>query len=448
MITKIKNYINHHQLFSTHDKLLVACSGGVDSMVLLHILQELNYTVGVAHCNFKLRGDESDADEDFVISYAKQHQLAYYTTSFHTLQEKKKKKESTQMTARALRYNWLETIRKENNFSYILTAHHTNDQAETILLNLTKGTGISGLKGMLPKSNAIVRPLLSITKNEIIEFAKEHKIVFREDASNNSDAYQRNYIRHQVIPKLQEINPEVSTTLFEFSEKIADYNDLVELQLAALKKKCWQEIKGIIYIKINYIKQFPAAKTILFNWLSEYGFNADQVSKMLYQSAISKEFLSATHRVILDRANLIIVSNSTAQQDYIVFDKIPNQINFNNYKIDCSIVPIEKLNIKKSSNYAYVDADKLEFPMLIRYLKTADYFYPFGMNKPNNNNKIGKKKIAKYFRDEKLNSLEKESTPILFSNEKTVWLVGHRIDARFQLTANTKRVLKFKIIKQ
>lgn len=447
MLQKIENYITEFNLANKGTPILVACSGGIDSMALVHILKKLNYKIGIAHCNFQLRDAESDADELFVEQYAQTHQIPFFSIKFDTTAYKKNNKQSTQMAARELRYEWFETIRKNNNYHSIATAHHLDDQIETILLNIAKGTGIKGLNGIKNKSNFIIRPLLGVSKKEILEYVTAENILYREDSSNASDYYQRNKIRHHITPKLLEINTNLYETISDFASNMQDYQILVDEQLNQLKKKYLSYKNEIISIKINGIRNHKAGKTILFLLLNNYGFNKDQIHQIFETKNISKQFLSESHRIITDRTELILTPIESQQVNHLLFEKLPPTIIYNSYKIQCSIVPIKELHIKNSQNYAYIDYDKLEFPLTLRQLKDGDYFYPFGIGKPKNPNKVGKKKIGKYFRDEKLNLLEKETTPILFSDDKAVWLLGHRIDDRFKITEQTQQVVKFKILK-
>ncbi len=446
MITKIQNYITKHNLCNNGTPIIVACSGGADSMALCDVLLKLNYKIGIAHCNFQLRGDESNEDEKFVEQYASQNKLPFHSIKFDTKSFKKDKTISTQMAARELRYEWFEKIRKENKYHFVATAHHLDDQLETILLNIAKGTGIKGLTGMSSKNGFIVRPFLEISKQKILDYTKENKITFREDSSNASDDYQRNLIRHQIVPQFQKINPSLHKSTIDFIGRMKDYEILSNEQIELIKKKCYSEKNGIAEIKLGFIKAHKAGQTILFHLLKEFGFNADIVANILSSSESGKQFFSETHRIVLDRRSLFIVPKNIERESYLAFDKIPNQIIFNNYKIQCSLVPLNELNIKPSNRYAYFDADKIEFSLMIRYYKEGDYFYPFGMNKQKTPGKVGKKKLSKYFKDEKFSLLDKENTAVIFSGEKLLWLVNHRIDDRFKITEKTKSVLKLVII--
>jgi tRNA(Ile)-lysidine synthase len=447
MINKIQHFIEENNLCNSGTPILIACSGGVDSMVLLEVLVNLKYKIAVAHCNFNLRGAESDGDAVFVEQYCLNNKIDFYYKKFDTKKYKQEQKISTQMVARTLRYEWFEQIRKENGFHFIATAHHLDDQLETILLNFTKGTGVNGLKGMLPKNNFIIRPMLAVSKLDILQFATEKNIEYRTDSSNDSKDYLRNKIRHDVVPILSEINPSLIQNINSFSNYMIDAQILIEAQIKAIKKKCWSEKNGTILIYMNYIKTHRAKYTILYYLLKDFGFTQDSLLNILESKHVSTQFFSPTHRLIVDRNKLIVSYIHQEKNEILLFDKIPNQIIFNDIKIQCKIVPIEKLNIKYINNYAYIDVAKISLPLKIRFLNEGDYFYPFGLGKSKNASKIGKKKVSKYFRDEKLNLLEKENTAIIFSDEKVVWLVGHRIDDRFKITAQTTKVLKLKLIK-
>lgn len=452
MLVRIQSFVQFYNLFNSGSSILVACSGGVDSMVLVDVLLKLNYNISLAHCNFQLRGIESDADEMFLHDFALKHNLPFFCVKFDTKDYKRKNEVSTQMAARELRYNWFEQIRKENHYHCVVTAHHLDDQLETVLLNMTKGTGIKGLSGMQPKTGFVVRPLLEVSKQEIMTYANEKNIPFREDSSNTTDDYQRNLIRHQVVPQLQKINPSLHQTVKAFINRMNDYVVLTEQHIDTIRKKCYSEKNGIAEIKMGFIKAHPAGQTILFHLLKEFGFNSDIVCQLFQSSTASeklqsgKQFFSDSHRLVLDRKSIFIVPKIIDRENYLLFDKIPNQIIFNNYKIQCSLLPVHELNIKTSHRFACFDADKLELPLLIRYGKEGDYFYPFGMSKPKTPGKVGKKKLSKYFKDEKFSLLDKENTAVLFSGEKLIWLVGHRIDDRFKVTDKTKTVLQMTVV--
>jgi tRNA(Ile)-lysidine synthase len=445
VIDSVQNYIEKQHLANSGTPILVACSGGVDSMVLCEILIACNFKIGIAHCNFGLRGADSEKDEEFVTEYAIKSKIPFFIKNFDTNTYKSTHQISTQMAARELRYEWFEEIRKQNNFHCIATAHHLDDQIETILLNLAKGTGIAGLRGMLPKSNFIIRPMLEVPKKEILQFASTHQINFREDSSNAKDDYQRNKIRHHILPILAELNPSIDNTLTKFIDRIRDYELLSDEYISKLKSKYCSVKNGIIEIKMGFIQSHKAGKTILYHCLNDFDFNSAQIEDVFNSKDSGKQFFSSTHRIVKDRNSIFIIPNSVSKNEYLIYSEIPSKIIFNNYKAICTIVPIAELNMKTAEKYAYFDMAKIDFPILIRYFKEGDYFYPMGMAKQNSG-KVGKKKVSKYFKDKKFTLLEKENTPILFSNEKLMWVMGSRVDDRFKITSSTTSVLKIQIV--
>ena len=448
MEAHLQSYIQSHRLCNSGTPVLLACSGGVDSMVLATLLHGMDYKIAIAHCNFQLRGADSDADEEFVRAFAASRNLPFFTVRFDTLAFKKEKQLSTQMVARELRYQWLEEIRKNNGYHAIATAHHLDDQLETILLNISKGTGLRGLSGMAPRNGYLIRPMLTVNKKDILQFAAERNIAFREDSSNATDDYQRNLIRHQVVPPLQQINPSLHATISDFISRMHDYQQLTDAQIQLTRKKCYSENNGIAEIKTGYLRVHPAGQTILFHLLESYGFNKDHIARIYRlftepgDTASGQQFFSDSHRIVMDRKSLFIVPKDTVRDNYKVIEQLPDQIIFNNYKIQCSVLPVHELNMKQSERYAYFDADKIRFPLSIRYAAEGDYFYPLGLSKPKTPGKAGKKKLSKYFKDQKLSQIEKENTPLLFSGEHLIWLIGHRTDDRFKVTEKTTRVLK------
>ncbi len=451
IVQKIQTTILQHHLMQHCAPVLVACSGGIDSMFLCEILKELNYTFGIAHVNFGLREDESEGDAAFVKQYAEKNGIPFHTIKFDTLDYKKKTGVSTQMAARELRYTWFEQIRKENGYHSIVTAHHLDDQIETVILNLAKGSGIKGIRGMLPKSGHVVRPLLAITKAEITAYMQKNAIEFREDSSNASDSYQRNQIRHHLLPFFTQLNENFKENFADTVSYLRDYELLTDEYLQKLKKNGVSTKDGITEIKKGFIRSKQYGKTLLYRILDEFGFNTDQTN-LIYQLIQSeneisgKQFYTANHRLVVDRKSILIVDKNIQRDDYLQIDKFPFNLQFNNFKMEGKLIPIEKVNLKKSGKYAFFDASKITLPLLIRYPKTGDYFYPFGMSKPKSSEKAGKKKLSKYFKDEKLSLIEKENTPLLFSGDKLIWVIGHRTDDRFKVNEKTKNVLKFKII--
>jgi tRNA(Ile)-lysidine synthase len=429
--------------------ILVACSGGRDSMTLLHALLQAAFSgIQVAHCNFKLRGQESDEDEAFVMAFCKDHQLPFHRTSFDTNQYAAENGLSIQMAARKLRYEWMETIRKKHQLDLILTAHHADDLAETILFNLVQGTGISGLKGMQPKQGCICRPWLYIPAAVIKDYSDKNLIAYREDSSNASTKYKRNFLRHEIIPQLETLNPNLITEWASFSQRMSDTEVLMMEQVRRIQSKALVPWKNGYRLHVSYTLQHPAAATLIYEFLKKFGCSAGLVAEILdvfrglkRNNASGQLFASATHRFFLEKNSIYILPIESHRDELISFSGLPHQMIFNEFKIDVRRQPIHEVNVKQDPRYAYFDAALLDFPLVLRYPKTADYFYPLGMSKPGNPSKTGKKKLSKFFKDIKLPLAEREATPVLFSGERLAWVLGQRSDDRFKITAQTKEVI-------
>lgn len=431
-----KIYVSTHRLFLKNEKILIAVSGGVDSMVLMQLMHQVNKNIAVAHCNFGLRGNESNVDEQFVKQMATDLNIPFHSTYFKTESFASEQKISIQMAARQLRYEWFEKLRTEFGYHLIATAHHATDQVETILLNLTKGTGLAGMKGILPRHGKIIRPLLFASKEEIVGYASENKIKFREDSSNASDKYQRNKIRHHVFPVLKEINPRIEQTIAESINHFVETDYLFQEALISWRKKIVHLDKEKTTITLHLIQKHPAGHTILFHLISEFGFNSDQVKNILTPKEIGngKEFLSATHRMVTHRQTLFIEPITEHHSEILLIHENLNSIQLLNSKITASIFNANDFSISKDPNNCCVDFSKIEFPVVARKWRAGDYFYPFGM-------KSKKKKLSNFFIDKKLSVPEKEKVWVLESNKKIFWVVGHRIDDRFRITSSTKKVL-------
>jgi len=436
MVKQLKQYITEQQLFQPAQRILLAVSGGVDSVVLCHLFQQLGYHFGIAHCNFQLRGAESDADLTFVKHLADKLDVPFFSKNFDTEKVAQQQKISIQMAARDLRYDWLEQVRSNENFDYIATAHHLNDSIETVLYNFAKGCGIRGLHGILPKVNQIIRPLLFATKSEIEAFAKKENITFRYDASNALDKYDRNKLRHHVIPILQELNPNFEQTAAHTLDHLRQAEALYDFALATLQDNWVQEQEGKLLIALPDLLQHPAASTILYEWLKPFGFHPDQVAQLLEsaQRQAGGLFFSATHKLLIDREQLIVQSLKEATEEavYTVHKKevvsLKTGILRINGPVDCPTTFAE------SENVVYLDYDKLAFPLKVRRWQAGDVFQPLGMQ--------GKhQKLQDFFTNQKLSRFEKEQVWLLESDEKICWIVGYRLDERFKITATTRACL-------
>lgn len=437
MLNAFLTYINDEKLFSDADKLLVAVSGGKDSMVLLNLLQRRKFNIGVAHVNFKLRGNDSNKDESFVKTYCEQRKVSFFTTTFDTKKYAKENGISTQMAARDLRYDWFEEVLSENNFDYLLTAHHASDNVETALLNLTRGTGIAGFTGISAKKDLLVRPLLFITRSEIDAYATEQNIQWREDSSNASTDYARNMIRHEVIPKLKTLNPNLEhtfqrTTLRLKATEFA-WNTLVE----SIKKEVWVEEKNAIKINAEVLKPHPHNLAITEALLKTYGFTWQQTEDAL--SAVSSaSFTTESHTLFVDRKDWFLATNESLKSVNVIVNDILEEIIINGMKFSFEIVESfpEREELQNPSS-AFLDYDKLPFPLTIRTWQQGDKFQPFGMR--------GSKLLSDYFINLKLPLHEKKQQLILTDNRNIAWVIGKRTSQRFAVNSKIEKVLKISI---
>jgi len=441
---ELQTFIQNEHIFNSGNKLLLAISGGVDSVVLLHLLVNTGYNVAVAHVNFNLRGADSKADLKFTEQLAQQFEVAFYATQFDTETYAKQNQISIQMAARDLRYSWFEEIRLKDDFDFIATAHHQDDNLETILLNLTKGTGLKGLRGILPKNDKIVRPLLPFTKQQLVNYAEAQQLKWREDASNQSVKYQRNKIRLEVIPILKTINPQLLNNLQKNTRYLRETEHIYQDGLQFHFKR-WVEQRGDeIYLPILKIKKTKGFATVLYEYLKDYGFNGDQVVQIIdsFESEPGKQFLSPTHQLIKDRKFLILAKKTTPnktlhlidfKQQKIVLNDLEIKINIDHFSIEFDQESFKNY-LPKEEHHAKLHYNKLAFPLRLRRWQKGDFFYPFGMKRK-------KKKLSDFFTNHKLSKIEKEKIWILEDDKKRiVWVLGYRIDDRFGIHKKIKKV--------
>ena len=442
MLTQFQQTINR-LLPHPKTKSLIAVSGGVDSMVLLHLAIQEGLHIGVAHCNYQLR-EQADQEADLVKHVCLTHAIPFHSITFDTKTEVANSNESLQMVARRLRYEFFEQLKREHKYEYVATAHHADDNLETILLNLTKGTGIRGLLGIAEKKDGFIRPLLFFTKKEVRTFAIKHAIPFFEDASNKRSDYQRNKIRNEVIPVLRDINPEVTKSASKTIENLKFTNSLFNERLEKIKKQLLHSQSGDFVIFKRQLFAQPYPEHLLYEILTDYGFKSHQISTLF--SLLSKQkttpsevYTSETHQACIDnRSHLLISLRSENHKILLIPNTDTSEYYFGQHVL--TVKEIERPNLLKSTeNKIFVDASTLTFPLQIRQWKAGDYFYPFGLGK--------KKKVSKFLINLKVNKIDKSKQFVLTSGEKIVWLVGRRLDDRFAVTENTKKVIEFSLSK-
>ncbi len=428
-----KNLIKTEYRYLCANKLLLAVSGGVDSVVLAHLCHEAKLDFAIAHCNFNLRGEESDGDESFVVDLADFLDVEVFTQSFDTEKYASNSGISIQMAARDLRYEWFEELRGSLHFDYILTAHHANDNLETFLINLLRGTGPEGLSGIGNGKKNIVRPLLPFSRKEIENYAREKKLKWREDSSNELDKYTRNKIRHQIVPVMEEMNPQLLDSFAKTQEHLKECIDLVEDYISLIYPKIVEKNTYGYSLDVEFLQKVPNSKAILYQLLKSFGFTEWNDVYDLLTAQSGKMVYSGTHRLIKDRKKLLLT------------EKKKNDPENNHYLIEEGesfvMLPTGILHLSEVSaieekfrNCIYVPKHKLKFPLEIRKWKKGDFFYPFGMK--------GKKKLSDYFKDEKFSIPDKENTWLLISGEEIVWVMNHRADDRFAVKKADKKILK------
>ncbi len=437
MLQAFKGYVSSSGLFGLSDHILLAVSGGVDSVAMVRLFKDAGYTFGIAHVNFGLRGEESDGDEVFVKSLADNYGVPLFVKHFSTEQYAAEHKISIQMAARDLRYAWFEEIITEHDFNFVATAHHLDDQAETFFINLLRGTGISGMHGILPKQGNIIRPLMFTTREKIMSFARELCLAWREDRSNKSRKYLRNKLRLDVLAELYKINPLFSHKLNESIIHLRDVESIYNDHIAGVTADLVQETPDGVLISIDWIYEYEPHNTYLFELLKPYGFSYPVVKEIVrsLDTFSGKVFYSKTHRLLRDRENFIIQPLSELSVDPFdgeVFSLDRNSTNIEQpvclcmYETDkISELPMGKVSI------ACLDFDKLVFPLKLRKWEKGDWFIPLGLK--------GRKKLSDFFINQKLSLADKEKTWLLLSGDDIVWVIGKRIDNRFRITSKTQK---------
>lgn len=443
LLKEFKAFIAKENLFQPKDHLLLAVSGGVDSVVLCELCHRAGYSFSIAHCNFQLRGEESVRDENFVRSLAQRYNVRVHVIHFETEKYASEHKLSIQVAARNLRYQWFRELLSQFQIQKLLTAHHANDNIETILMNFFKGTGITGLRGMLPKQGDIVRPLLFATKETIKQFAEENKLTWVEDISNAQDKYTRNFIRHQLMPVITEMYPQAESNLLANIQRFREVEFLYRQTIQKHLKKLVEQKGAELHIPILKLKNTNAAATILYEILHPLNFTPKQSEEALHliESETGKYIASSTHRIFKNRNWLIIAPNDTSIAENIIIEEgqtsvqfAGGNLNFRNEPPTSNPILSGVEGLPTSNNIAFLNAAEIKYPLILRKWKPGDYFYPLGMRK--------KKKLARFFIDNKLSATEKEKTWVLEMDKKIIWVIAHRIDDRFRITPDTKSMLR------
>lgn len=435
MLSKFQNHVASRFSFLEDKKLFLAVSGGLDSMVLLHLLKQLPYEIAVLHCNFQLRGLESFGDQNFIQEYCDTNKIPVFITQFDTKAFAKDYKLSTQVAARELRYSWFYELLETENFDYILTAHHADDNLETFIINLARGTGLDGLTGIPEENDKIIRPLLPFSREEILKYAEENNIQWREDSSNASNKYLRNKIRHDLVPILKEINPNFLNAFQKTQSFLQEAQVMVEDASIMIYQQVAKEMEDDIHFDLVQLKKLPNYKSYLYQWLNEFGFVAWNDIYDLVDGQSGKQVFAAEFRLLKNRNTLILspILEKDENEEYII-NETDTDVNF---PLKLRLCQVDDITID-SNKAIFVAVEKIRFPLILRKWNEGDLFYPFGMQ--------GKsKKVSKLFKDEKLSLLEKEKTWILCSDNQIVWVVGIRQDERFKIENTTTKILKIEL---
>lgn len=444
MIDLFKKYIDQNNLIQPNDEVLLAVSGGIDSVVMLDLFNKTGIKYAIAHCNFKLRLFESDDDEMFVRQLAHKYNAEVFVGLCMAADYSKKKRMSIQESARELRYAWFNKVCSYNNYSLVAVAHNHDDKIETFFINLFRGAGIKGLKSIPVKRQNIIRPLMFATRNQIVEYANKHDLEFREDSSNKSDDYLRNKIRHNLIPKIEQISPGFTTAAQKTINNLRDSDLLLNSVINEKRQELFvSDANNTIIVAIQELKKLSPGNIWMYYLLNEFGFNkqiTDSICLSLdEENNTGLKFLSSDYELLIDRDYLLIrkIEKGSSSKKYIISsiqNKItePVNISIKNYKNDPGFV------FSKNKNIAYFDLEKLSFPLTMRRWQHGDRMVPFGMN--------GNKLISDILIDNKVDLFEKENTYVVVSGKKIMWLVGHRSSNEFKVTKSTCDIFEMKLI--
>ena len=436
MLSEFLKFIRENKLVTKKEKVVLAVSGGIDSMVMASLFTEAGFLPGIAHCNFSLRGNESDLDEELVRLFASDHKLEFHSVRFETKEYAATRKISVQMAARELRYDWFAQLRNESGYHSTAVAHNKNDNVETILINLIRGTGITGLTGMKPSGNGIIRPLLFATRQQIEDYCSHNRIIYREDKSNAETRYMRNKIRHQIIPVLKEINPSIEDSITENSERLNGTLGLLENYIESIRSSVSLKKGDSIIFNIKSLQNMGLTDSLAFELFKPYGINSTTSGDLqnVIKGRTGGQIVTHSNRIIRNREELIVSPVRPKRAGEFVIDTIEGfpGLPFN---ISAEIIDYNTDLKFPDNNYtAFFDFDKITFPLTIRKWVKGDVFFPLGMDHP--------KKLSDYFIDRKFSLPEKENVMLLVSGGQIVWIIGERIDNRFRVTQSTTLVLR------
>ena len=436
MLSEFQEHLATTFPYIKEKRLLLAVSGGIDSMVMAELFRLSGYGVSIAHCNFGLRGQESDGDEEFVRQYAKENGIKLFSSRFDTASFAADNKLSIQVAARQLRYIWFHQLLEENNLDYVLTAHHLDDNLETFLINFTRGTGLDGLTGIPLQNDKVIRPLLPFTRDDIETYAKVNNMNWREDSSNASGKYLRNKLRHDVVPMLKELNPSFSESFRNTISNLQQAESLVHDAAILMYQQVVAEKEGQKHINLAQLLRLPNYKAYLYQWLKPFGFTAWDDIYALVEAQPGKQVHAPGYRLLKDRGTLVL--EGLKPEDRTVYE-IAEGTSVVDLPIPITLEIIYTFSNIVTKNAVFVNNNLIKFPLFVRKWQEGDYFYPLGMNGQ-------KKKVSKYFKDEKMSLSEKENTWLLCSGNDIIWIIGRRADERFKVNHATDTILKIEVL--
>jgi tRNA(Ile)-lysidine synthase len=437
MEERFLTFVAEQSLLTGQQRVLLAVSGGIDSVVMVRLFALLPHEVAIAHCNFQLRGPESDGDEDFVRSLARAGSIPFYSQQFDTAGKAQEEGISIQMAARLLRMRWMETVADKEGYDLIATAHHRNDSIETALFNFAKGTGISGVRGIVSRQERLIRPMLFASRHDIAAYAARHGLQWREDRSNKTRHYARNLIRHDVVPALRKINPNLENTFSTTFERLAATEAVLLASVENARASCVDIAGAHTYIHMERLSQLPSPALLLSELIKPFGFGYVQAREMCQcwqQREPGRLFSSATHTANIDRSSIIVSPDRAVASQHGTIEATDAEFEYSGRRFLLERIEAKTGSVVPDHMQAYLDADTVKFPFKIRPWQAGDWFIPLGMR--------GKKKVSDFMIDSKIPVNLKSRVLVLCSGEAIAWVVGHRIDNRFKVTDNTRSILK------